>query len=94
MDKKKVVVAMVAAAMVAVGIYAIKEINEPKTYEECILKNMKDAQSERAAAYISQACRREFPEPLNPFDQFDKQSPKQVGEFDDIFGVGGKKPGK
>ena len=75
LDKKKVVVAIAMAAMVAVAIYAIKEINKPSTYEECILKNMKDAQSERAAAYISQACRREFPEPPNPFDQFDKQPP-------------------
>ena len=47
-------------------------IAKPKSYEDCILKNMKDAQTREASIAIAGACRKSFP---NPFDQFDGQPP-------------------
>jgi nitrogen fixation protein FixH len=72
----------------------------PSTYEECILENMKNAQSDRAALMIAAACRKQFPN-KNIFDQFDEKTkpvtirptekddaekkPKKTGLFDDLY---------
>ncbi len=37
---------------------------DPKTYADCILENMKDAQSNQAASLIARSCRLKFPEPI------------------------------
>lgn len=35
---------------------------KPKSYEECVLKNIPKAQNDKAAALIYGACKRQFPE--------------------------------
>lgn len=45
---------------------------DPKTYEECLLKNAAVAQSDKGAGLIAIACTRKFPQ-KNPFDQFDQK---------------------
>ena len=73
MEKKKIaVLAAGATGAVCVLLLATSIIAEPKSYEDCILKNMKDAQTREASIAIAQACRQSFP---NPFDQFDGQNP-------------------
>ena len=73
MEKKKIaVLAAGATGAVCVLLLATSIIAKPKSYEDCILKNMKDAQTREASIAIASACRRSFP---NPFDQFDGQPP-------------------
>jgi len=43
----------------------------PKTYEDCVLANIEKAENEQSARTINAMCRHKFPEPPNPFDQFD-----------------------
>ncbi len=73
MEKRKVaLVAAGAVCAVALFFAATSIIAKPKSYEDCILQNMKDAQTREASIAIAQACRQSFP---NPFDQFDGQNP-------------------
>lgn len=73
MEKRKVALVAAGAVCAAVLLFAATSIiAKPKSYEECILKNMKDAQTREASIAIAQACRQSFP---NPFDQFDGQNP-------------------
>ncbi|BDD88014.1 hypothetical protein [Desulfofustis limnaeus] len=67
------------AAMISVGaaaaVFALW-YSQPKSYEDCVLKNLKGVESEMAARLVHAACREKFPEPPNPFDQFDNQPSK------------------
>ena len=73
MEKRKVAIIAAGAVCTVVLLFAATSIiAKPKSYEECILKNMKDAQTREASIAIAQACRQSFP---NPFDQFDGQNP-------------------
>lgn len=74
----------------------------PSTYEECILENMKDVKSDRAAIIIHRACRNQFPEPKkeppkrvvappNVYDQFNKKKPSMTLEQFDAIGTGSLK---
>ena len=73
MEKRKVALIAAGAVCTVVLLFAATSIiAKPKSYEECILKNMKDAQTREASIAIAQACRQSFP---NPFDQFDGQNP-------------------
>ena len=73
METKRIVMfSAVALAVVALSAVIVRAINSPMSYDDCILKNMKNAQTREAAYSINAACRREFP---NPFDQFDGQNP-------------------
>ena len=73
MEKRKVaLVAAGATGAVCVLLLATSIIAKPKSYEDCILQNMKDAQTREASIAIAGACRKSFP---NPFDQFDGQTP-------------------
>ena len=73
MEKRKVALVAAGAVCAAVLLFAATSIiAKPKSYEDCILKNMKDAQTREASIAIASACRRSFP---NPFDQFDGQPP-------------------
>ena len=59
METKKIAVAavVVALSVAAVATYA----SRPKTYEDCVLKNIKNAHGQAAAALVSRACREQFP---------------------------------
>ena len=73
MEKRKVVLVAAGVVCAAVLLFvATSIIAKPKSYEDCILKNMKDAQTREASIAIAGACRKSFP---NPFDQFDGQPP-------------------
>lgn len=48
---------MIALSLLAFGIPG----TGPGTYEDCILDNMKDAQTNNAASLISRSCRAKFP---------------------------------
>ena len=73
MEKRKVALVAAGAVCAAVLLFAATSIiAKPKSYEDCILKNMKDAQTREASIAIARACRSSFP---NPFDQFDGQTP-------------------
>lgn len=73
MEAKKIFIfSAVALAVVTLSALVVNAINAPRSYDDCILKNMKHAQTREAAYSISAACKREFP---NPFDQFDGQVP-------------------
>jgi len=49
-----------------IAVFAVNYMRKPHTFDECILKNMPNAQAERAAAAIYGACRSRFP--LQKFD--------------------------
>jgi len=36
----------------------------PKNYEDCVLENIKNAQTREAAALVKRACENKFPKPL------------------------------
>ena len=73
MERRKVALVAAGAVCAAVLLFAATSIiAKPKSYEDCILKNMKDAQTREASIAIAGACRKSFP---NPFDQFDGQTP-------------------
>ena len=73
MENRKVALVAAGAVCAAVLLFAATSIiAKPKSYEDCILKNMKDAQAREASIAIAGACRKSFP---NPFDQFDGQPP-------------------
>ena len=64
MDKeflKKIIIAI--ALLIFVVIVAFWAVL-PKNYDECILKNAEDAQTERAVVLIARACRNKFPRVL------------------------------
>ena len=46
----------------------------PKTYDDCILKNIEKSSSDMAAALVWASCAKKFQKP-NPFDKFDQDSP-------------------
>ena len=73
MEKRKVALVAAGAVCAAVLLFAATSIiAKPKSYEDCILQNMKDAQTREASIAIARACRSSF---SNPFDQFDGQPP-------------------
>lgn len=62
---------------IALSVFVFKLATKSHTpqyasYEDCLLQNVKDAQSDTAARLVHGACRKLFPEP---------------GKYDDIFGV-------
>lgn len=54
----------ITAGIIALSLLAFSFPGEPKTYEDCILDNMKDAQTNNAASLISRSCRAKFPAPI------------------------------
>jgi hypothetical protein len=38
----------------------------PSTYEECVLENIKEVKSDKAAELLAQVCRKKFPEKISP----------------------------
>jgi hypothetical protein len=54
--------AIVIAFGVSVWIY--KTLTAPKSYEDCMLKELKGAQTGPAASGIAAACRAKFPKPV------------------------------
>lgn len=66
-----------AAIVVAliVLVIGLQEYNEPRTYEDCVIKNVSGVESDQAARSVAAACRKKFP---------------IQGEYDDIFGVTSK----
>ena len=60
METKKIVVAAVIGAIAASAIVAYA--SRPKTYDECILKNIKNAHGQAAASLVARSCREQFPQ--------------------------------
>jgi len=62
----------IAAAVVTIIVVVTVTIwaGAPKNYEDCVLKNMKSANSDRSASIVAATCRAKFPLPPNPFEQF------------------------
>ena len=48
---------VIGVGVVFLAVAGYKWMAEPTSYEDCILKNMADAQNERAASYVKEACR-------------------------------------
>ena len=51
------------------GVAAILTGCGPRTYEDCILENMKGVGDRGAAGLIEEACREKFPKKKKPADQ-------------------------
>jgi hypothetical protein len=57
---------VIALILIIVGTYYLY-FRTPSNYEECILQNIGEAQTDFAVRLIERTCRSQFP---NPFDQF------------------------
>lgn len=51
----------IAAIVLVTGIFGYAYFTTPKTYEDCILKEIGDTQSTQAAKYVRAACAKKFP---------------------------------
>jgi hypothetical protein len=74
MKHAKTVVA-VCVVLAAALTFAYSQAGKPKTYEDCVLKHIKNAENNQASSAIIAACRKKFPGEPNPFDQFDNDPP-------------------
>lgn len=70
MDKKTVQMALLFIAIGAAVGWGATWLQKPRNYEECVLKNINDAESDTAARLVGIACGRQFPEAENRFRQF------------------------
>jgi len=72
--------AKVACAVMAItaGAFAFYALNRPSNYNDCVLANIKDAQSDKAAIAVSSVCRSKFPEE-NYFDKYDTFTSSRQG---------------
>ena len=71
---KKSILFTCGAVVLALG--CVYYLNQPRTYEDCIIENLAGVENTQAARMIRAACQKKFPELFNA-------SPP--GEFDDIF---------
>lgn len=69
--KNKPLIAAIIVLAAAISAYAYT--STPKSYDDCVLKNIEKAENTAAASVIVATCRAKFPEGPNPFDQFDKK---------------------
>jgi len=56
---KYFIAAVIAVALSSVAYYYDMQ---PKTYEECVLKNIDKAENSVAATIVTKTCRKQFPE--------------------------------
>ncbi len=42
-------------------VFLLFNLTGPKSYDDCVLKHMKNVQSDRAASIIASTCRKQFP---------------------------------
>ena len=56
----KRVLAVLAGVAAIVALYAYWQ--QPKDYDDCVLKHMAGVTSNHAAGYIAQSCRAKFPQ--------------------------------
>lgn len=57
LTKKQIVILISASLIGGSAIYfAIRELTQPKTYEECVLKNVKGEETDEAVRAIQAAC--------------------------------------
>lgn len=70
-------IAIFIAVVILIPCYSVAGWFGPSTYEECLLKNLKGVSSDRAASFISRACREKFP------IQLPTQVAGPLGLFDD-----------
>ncbi len=84
-DKKQLLLVGGATAIVVGAVAMFAFLQQPKTYDDCILENMKGASSNMVARSIQRACRNKFPEPVpQGFTFVDPDENKQSGlVFDD-----------
>lgn len=69
--KTAMFILIAGCAVTAVATWQYIEAQEPTTRAECYLKNTRNVQTDIAARMVRSACDRQFPEPVNIFDQFD-----------------------
>ena len=87
MTPKQTLIAIGFAALVSAGVAFFRSFDNPRTYEECVIKNVKNAQTEQAARSTEYACRRMFnitDIPGAPPPKAPRQS-QTPGDYDDIF---------
>lgn len=53
-------IALVVALVVA-GTFAVGYMNEPRTYEDCVLKYTMDTNNSASAINVRNACKKKFP---------------------------------
>jgi len=71
-NKKTIsIIATAIAAILVLGWY----ISQPRTYEDCLLAHIKEAQSDRGATAIALACRAKFPLPTMTHEEFMGKAP-------------------
>jgi len=66
-------IALCAVVALCIGVVAYGKLTEPKTYEECVVKYVHNANTNKAAGVMAGICAEKFP--------------KINKDFDDIFGV-------
>ena len=67
--KNNQAIALVLGVLIAAFAYA--HLSQPKNYEDCLLKVVKEATNDKSAIIGRQACKKKFPEfvpiPVNPY---------------------------
>lgn len=61
---------LLGAFLMYMAIASFKYFTTPRSYEECVMKNIQPGDSDSAAQIKAKACRQMFP---NPYDRFDKK---------------------
>jgi len=72
---KMTVIASIVAVVV-VATFLFKKATEPQSYEDCVLKNIKNASNQTAVYALANSCRQLFPK-----EQISE------AELDKIFGI-------
>ncbi|HBA73483.1 MAG TPA: hypothetical protein DCZ63_15210 [Geobacter sp.] len=68
MNKLFVIFGVIAA--LSGGFLVYGKMTEPKSYEDCILKNVKNANNQAAVSVVAHSCRKIFPLPVMTDEEF------------------------
>ena len=67
MNKIFVISGVIAVFFGGFAVYG--KITEPKSYEDCILKNVKNANNQSAVSVVAHSCRKMFPQAYIPEEE-------------------------